>query len=112
MKTPLVLEQLETVVSEAYTNIQPRTILILTMSVKFRVQLCLTRDGGFVGDAIEECCRRAKAVLEAETAIETTSIRQNVGTTIDGQTGEYEERNQTVPVIPSFRQYLERPVSC
>ena len=53
--TPISNQELENAVFDAYNLIEPRTIAILTMSVKYRIQLCAARYGGFVGDAIDEC---------------------------------------------------------
>ena len=75
------------------------------MSVKFRVQLCLARGGGFVGDALEECCRRAKASLESMTSFQNVSINPFVGRTGQGHDDEHEEQDQTPSPIPSFRQF-------
>ena len=44
MKTPLRNDQLQGAVFDAYQNIEPSTIAILTRSVKFRVQLCIARE--------------------------------------------------------------------
>ena len=49
-------------------------ITVLTLSVKHVVQLCVARQGGFVGDALDECCRRAKANLETSTTLQLVSI--------------------------------------
>ena len=53
MKTPLENDQLEEAVFEAYNRIKPETIAVLELSVKHRVQLCIARRGGFVGDALD-----------------------------------------------------------
>ena len=75
MRTPLTLDQLEAAVFEAYTNISWRTIGILTMSAKYRVQACIARDGRFVGDLIGECCRRARVELETQSDILLLSLQ-------------------------------------
>ena len=74
MRTPLANNQLEGAVFEAYERIEPRTIAILTLSVKHRVRLCIARQGGFVGDALDECCCRAKVEFEASTTLQLVSI--------------------------------------
>ena len=74
MVTPIPNEELEQAVFDAYRNIVPRTVAILALSMKYRIQLCLDRHGGFVGDAIDECCFRAKVEFDGLTTVETTSI--------------------------------------
>ena len=39
---------------EAYERIEPQTIAVLTRSVTYRIQLCLSRGGSFVGDTLDE----------------------------------------------------------
>ena len=70
MRTPLTIEMLETSVREAYEQIQQRTIMILTLSVQFRIRLCIARNGKFVGDALEESCRRATVQFESTMDIQ------------------------------------------
>ena len=73
-ENPLRNDQLEDAVFDAYRSIEPRTIAILTRSVKFRVQLCIAREGKFVGDKLDECCRRAEIELASLTNIEIIPI--------------------------------------
>ena len=99
--TPLTLDQLEEAVFEAYNAIEPKTIAILTMSVRFRVQLCIERNGKFVGDAIGECCHRAKVQYESLTDIRAIAFDA------PQLQGENEARpgEMTIelPPLPSFR---------
>ena len=74
MRTSLENAKLEDAVFDAYDRIKPETIAVLTLSVKHRVQLCVARRGGFVGDALDECCRRAKVEFEASTTLQLVSI--------------------------------------
>ena len=69
MRTPLTIQELDQAVFEAYNTINWITVGVLTLSAKYRVLLCLERGGNFIGDAIDECCRRAKTELETETDI-------------------------------------------
>ena len=108
MRTPLANNQLEGAIFDAYRHIQPRTIAILTLSVKHRIMLCLERNGGFVGDALDECCRRATVEFEASTTLQMTSI--NPG---GSQEAENDERREDVDgpsdimqSLPSFRRSL------
>ena len=71
MTTPLTMEQLEDGVFDAYQCIEQRTISILTLSMKYRVQLCVERHGGFVGDSLEECCHRARVEFDSLTALDS-----------------------------------------
>ena len=64
MRTPLTLPQLEEAVFDAYANIGWKTIAVLTLSAKSRIQVCLERNGKFIGDAVSECCRRARVEIE------------------------------------------------
>ena len=70
MTKPLTLGQLEDAVFQAYEDIEAETIIVLTMSVKFRIELCQSRNGGFVGDALDECSRRARVEFESLTEVE------------------------------------------
>ena len=103
MRTPLTLDQLETAVFEAFDNIKPRTIAILTKSVEFRVRLCVERNGQFVGDALEECCRRARIQIDSADDIPTDlfALFANEGDDTPGD----EEQEQDLPMVslPSFR---------
>ena len=76
MRSPLTLEHLQTAMFDVYNNDQPRTIAILTKSVEFRARLCIERGYQFVGDALEECCRRARMVIDIANDLETESIIQ------------------------------------
>ena len=69
MRTPLTTNQLETAVFDAFERIEQSTINVLTLSVQFRIRLCIARNGKFVGDALEESCSRAKVLLETTMAI-------------------------------------------
>ena len=101
MKTPLTLQQLKTAVFDVYQTIEPRTIAILTRSVKFRVRLCIARNGGFVGDALDENCRRAKEEFDAATRLPSFSVFTAPSQANDDGNGERDER--TMPRLPSFR---------
>ena len=103
MRTPLPNDQLENAVFEAYGRIEPRTIAVLTLSVKYRIQLCIARQGGFVGDALDECCRRANVELDSSTTLQPVSIIQ---TTMEfGRTADEETRggDGILSRLPSFR---------
>ena len=78
MRTPLTIQQLERAVFEAYNTINWMSIGVLALSAKYRVQLCLERGGHFIGDAIDECCRRAKIELETQTDIIFLSVHEEV----------------------------------
>ena len=69
VRTPLTIQQLETAVFEVFDQIEEKTIKILTLSMQFRVRLCIARNGKFFGDALDENCRRAKELLESTTII-------------------------------------------
>ena len=77
MRTQLTLGQLEAAVFDAYNNINWRTVAILTMSAKYRVQACIEREGRFVGDMLDECCRRARVELESQSDFVLLSL-QNI----------------------------------
>ena len=77
MKTPLTVQQLTDAVFEAYNAIHWRTVGILTLSAKYRMRVCVERQGKFIGDMIGECCRRAKIELECESDILLLSISPN-----------------------------------
>ena len=103
MKTPLRNDQLQGAVFDAYQNIEPRTIAILTQSVKFRVQLCIAREGKFIGDKLDECCRRAEIELDALTDIQRFPIDDREQLHVEnGSDGENEARQQ----LPSFTQFM------
>ena len=102
MKTPLRNDQLQGAVFDAYRNIEPRTLAILTRSVKFRVQLCIAREGGFIGDKLDECCHRAEMELDALTVIENIPIEARWDEDAENEDGEDETR----PQLPSFTQFL------
>ena len=105
MRTPLTLADLERATFEAFNNIAPRTIAILTKSVEFRVRLCVERNGRFVGDAIEECCRRAKIEVDSVNEIQTVPFTL----TADGRSNvrrgdeQGEEQDRPLASLPSFR---------
>ena len=105
MTTPLANDQLEPAVFEAYDRIEPRTIAILTLSVKYRVQLCLARQGGFVGDALDECCRRARVEFEASTTLQPVSIMPTTMhmTGTSGGEGTDDGEGVILARLPSFR---------
>ena len=105
MRTPLTLEQLETAVFEAYANIEPRTIAILTKSVEYRVRLCIERNGNFVGDAHDECCRRARIAFDSALEIQMIPLTQMPGE--EGGVGlddeQAQEQDRPLASLPSFR---------
>ena len=103
MKSPLRNDQLEGAVFDAYRSIEPRTIAILTRSVKFRVQLCIAREGKFVGDKLDECCRRAEIELDSLTNIEIIPFEHEG---YDGEDREGDGENEARPQLPSFTQFL------
>ena len=74
MRTPLTLQQLIEAVFDAYTRINWKTVAILTLSAKFRVIACIERNGGFIGDVIGECCRRARVEIETGSDIILLSV--------------------------------------
>ena len=102
MKTPLTFDELEEAVFEAYENVKPETIAVLTLSVKFRIQLCVARHGLFVGDALDECCKRARMVFEAQTAIQPIPDNQ-IETTEMEEERETGRENEPANHLPSFR---------
>ena len=102
--TTLENNQLEGAVFEAFERIEPRTIGILTMSVKHRVRLCISRQGGFVGDSVEECCRRARVEFDSMNTVQSIPITQDGILGSEGREGEDGEDNQQdMPRLPSFR---------
>ena len=103
MTTPLENDQLENVVFEAYERIEPRTIAILTLSVKHRIRLCVARQGGFVGDALEECCRRATVEYDSMNTIQRISISREAIGGSEQQGTEGEDSQDNLPRLPSFR---------
>ena len=103
MKSPLRNDQLEGAVFDAYRSIEPRTIAILTQRVKFRVQLCIAREGKFVGDKLDECCRRAEIELDSLTNIEIIPIEHEGR---DEEEGEGDGENEARQQLPSFTQFL------
>ena len=109
MRRPLSLQQLNEAVFDAFARINWKTIAILTLSAKFRVQACIQRNGGFVGDLIGECCRRARVEIETSSDIVLLSVPfvldengQNVDSSadMDGVLGE--NTTPTLPTLPSF----------
>ena len=105
MRTPLANNQLANAVFEAYERIKPDTIAVLTLSVKHRVRLCIARQGGFVGDALDECCRRARVEFNASTTLQLVSITPAM--TQFERTADGEERDDgesgVLARLPSFR---------
>ena len=85
MKSPLTIQQLNEAVFEAYNTIHWRTVGILTLSAKYRMQLCVERQGKFIGDMIGECCRRALVELESENDIQLLSVSLNIDDERDAQ---------------------------
>ena len=74
MRTPLTLQQLIEAVFDAYTRINWKTVAIPTLSAKVRVLACIERNGGFIGDVIGECCRRARVEIETGSDIILLSV--------------------------------------
>ena len=104
MKSPIPNDQLENAVFEAYEKIKPETIAVLTRSVKYKIQLCIARGGSFVGDALDECCLRAKAECEALSSIDVHSII--VPMVQDRESGDSSEEGDSETTLPSFRTVL------
>ena len=104
MRRPIPNEQLERAVFEAYERIEPQTNAVITRSVKYRIQLCLSRGGSFVGDALDECCRRAKAELEPFCSVDIHSIITPIEE--DYQNDDGPEEGTGVGTLPSFRTVL------
>ena len=104
MKSPIPNDQLESAIVEAYEKIKPETISILVRSVKYRIQLCIERGGLFVGDALDECCRRAKVESESLSSIDIDSII--VPMVQDEESEDGSEDETTVATLPSFRTVL------
>ena len=105
MRTPITLAQLETATFEAFDTIQPRTIAILTKSVEFRVRLCVQRNGRFIGDAIEECCRRASIEVDSVNDIQNDPFTLIANGRSDVRHGDEpaEEQDRPLASLPSFR---------
>ena len=104
MRTPLENDQPEDAVFDVFANIQPRTIGILTRSVKYRVRLCIARQGGFVGDALDECCRLATEEYDSMNTIQPMSIYMNAPRGSERQGSEDGEDNlENSSRLPSFR---------
>ena len=111
MKTPLTVQQLNDAVFEAYNTINWRTVGILTLSAKYRVQICVDRQGKFIGDMIGECCRRAKVELDCENDIQLLSVsvfpNDEDGTQTEREgsipTGQQTMRDARTTSLPSFR---------
>ena len=74
MRTPLTLPQLEEAVFDAYNHIGWKTTAVLTLSAKYRVRVCLERNGKFIGDAVDECCRRASVEIETANDLVLLSV--------------------------------------
>ena len=110
MRTPLSLQQLEEGVFDAYANIGWKTIAVLTLSAKFRVQVCLERNGKFIGDAVDECCRRARVEIETGNDLLLLSVQvrfdepaPNVASSVDSFGSLQENAGSRLPPLPSFR---------
>ena len=103
MRRPIPNEQLEGAVFEAYERIEPQTIAVLTRSVKYRIQLCLSRGWSFVGDALDECCRRAKAELESLCSVDIHSIITPIEQDYENDN---DDEGSPVGTLPSFRTVL------
>ena len=104
MRTPLTIQQLETAAIEAYEEIDQKTIQILTLSVQFRIRLCIARNGKYVGDALDESCRRAKVQLESTMTIRPFPANEDEMR----RAFEEEHRESREPMmmsLPSFRNY-------
>ena len=93
------------------THINWKTIAILTLSAKFRVLAWIERNGGFIGDVIGECCRRAHVEIETGSDIILLSVpmaleerRQNEDSSalVDGVIGTI--TSSGMPTLPSVRQ--------
>ena len=98
MRTPLTIQQLERAVFEAYNTINWMSIGVLALSAKYRVQLCLERGGHFIGDAIDECCRRAKIELETQTDIIFLSVYEEAHESFHADDAWKKRLNSTDPV--------------
>ena len=114
MRTPLTIQQLDQAVFEAYNTINWMTIGVLTLSAKYRMQVCLERAGNFIGDAIDECCRRAKTELETRTDILLLSLNDDLQerflTNSSGEPEDDENRtSEPESRLPSFQQWLSHP---
>ena len=103
MRTPLTPAQLETAVFEAYDNIKPRTIAILTKSVEFRVRLCIERNGNFVGDSLAESCRRARIQVDSSYEIPVDLFALLTDEEGDDRLGDEQKSEQQTASLPSFR---------
>ena len=103
MVTPIANNELERAVFDAYEQIAPTTIAILTLSVKYRTRLCVDRYGGFDGDGLDECSRHAKDELEASTTIQTRTITLIATERNEQQGHQREESHENLPRLPSFR---------
>ena len=77
------------------------------MSVKFRVQLCQARNGGFVGDALDECCHRASIEFESLTAVQfpfVPAVNEEEQETRE-ESGNGAEGFNALQPLPSFRDF-------
>ena len=101
--TTLENSQLEDAVFEAFERIEPRTIGILTMSVKHRVRPCISRQGGFIGDSVEECCRRARVEFDSMDTMQSIPISRDGALGSEDQGSNDEDNQQDLPRLPSFR---------
>ena len=101
--TILENNQLEGSVFEAFERIEHRTIGILTMSVKHRVRLCISRQGGFVGDSVEECCRRERVGFDSMNTVRSILISRDGLRGTEDPGSDEEDNQQDMPILPSFR---------
>ena len=107
----MTVQQLNDAIFEAYSIIHRRTVGILTLSAKYRVQICVERQGKFIGDMIGECCRRAKVELDCENDIQLLSVsvfpNDEDGTQTEQDdsipTGHQTTRDARTTSLPSFR---------
>ena len=76
------------------------------MSVKYRVQLCMARNGGFVGDATDECCRRASVEFESLTAVQFPVVPSGEeAQQIREESDHGRELTNGLQPLPSFRDF-------
>ena len=114
LRTPLTTQQLDGAIFAAYNAINWLTIGVLTLSAKFRIQLCHERGGNFIGDAIDECCRRAKIELETQTDIIFLSVRDEFQESVHAEEpgeaeGDGNRTGEPQTHLPSFQRWLVQP---
>ena len=111
MRTPLTIQELDQAVFEAYNTINWMTVGVLTLSSKYRVLLCLERGGNFIGDAIDEGCRRDKTELETDIIFLSVRDEFHDGPLEDDPdeagNGRYGTDEPESP-LPSFRRWLSQ----